>query len=232
MTGIDQDSIGRIAAAGRWGRPNDAGQRNRSDIIAGCMFEPAANQPACGWLVPVVSGIEIQLSGGDEVVAIIDQRITPPAVAVAEERPRVGGSDGALGVPGERHLESESGCWKDVSGSADPSVFVVVSVIALQEECRPPRFRRREWLVFDRCHLAVEPAAKAEFGRTDEPKVTAQDVAEIASEFGVLAGGPKDPTKIEPSQDPGAGVILKQRAEQDRQPFDPVVAAATERERG
>src|SRR5689334_25438414 len=111
MTGIDQDSIGGIATAGRRGRPNDAGQGYRSDVIAGCMFEPAAKQPACGWLVSVVSGIEIQLGGGDEVVSIIDQRITPPAVTVAEERPRVGGSDGTLGVPGERHLESESGCW-------------------------------------------------------------------------------------------------------------------------
>src|SRR5690349_5991189 len=113
---------------------------------------------------------------------VVDQRIPPPAVGVAEKRPRVGRSHRPLGVTAQRELEPERTGDLNVNHAAEPLSLEVVAVIPLQEDRRPSHLADREWLFLNGLDDTIEPCLRAEGGGATDVESNADVVAEVAAQ--------------------------------------------------
>jgi hypothetical protein len=98
------------------------------------MLEARAHHPSCGWAVSLVAGVIVGLDAGREIVPVVDQRISPPAIAVPKQRPGIADADRTLCITAHAQLEAPGRIRLEIYGAAYPLPFEEVPVIALQEE--------------------------------------------------------------------------------------------------
>src|SRR3954451_5097932 len=133
---VYEQAVGGISATRRRGWPDDGGQRHRRDVVTGCVLVPASDEPSSRRSVSIIARIQVGLGSGDEVVAVINERIAAPAVAVPEERPWITRPNGPLGVSADRHLKSKRGSRLDVGETGNGLPLEVVTVVSLEQKSR------------------------------------------------------------------------------------------------
>jgi hypothetical protein len=189
------------------------------------MLEARADHPSRRGTIPVVAGVVLELDSGREIVSIIDQRISPPAVAIPKERPWIADPQRTLSIAAHAHLETPGLIRLDVYGSADSLSFEEVPVIALQEEGGPARLAAGKRLILKRIDLAVESAADAVLGPSLNPEVEPGDVAEVAAVVAASRSA-ENAAQVDPAVCATRGTELEQGTKQKWQALDPVVGPA------
>ena len=156
---------------------------------------------------------------------VVDERIGPPRIRIAENGDRIGGRDGGFLLASRRAFETKPLHRVDERPPPGALLFVIVAIVAAEEERGPAHFADAEWLVLDRVDLPAPASAdSAPNGSLGFP-FAAQQESEILPAIGGFGFG----AELAPHVEPHLALVRRREAEgrpeQDREPDHPVVAA-------